>query len=67
MGDATRTLLPLFAFMLIPLWIPLIAIAVGAVFDRLGSDTVKGQAGAILEVRRRSSAKNEQAASPVTA
>ena len=33
MSDGVTTLAPLFAFMLIPLWIPLIAIAVGAAFD----------------------------------
>jgi hypothetical protein len=33
MADALQALLPLFAFMLIPLWIPLIAATAGAVVD----------------------------------
>lgn len=33
MGEALGTLSALFAFMLIPVWIPLIAVAVGRVLD----------------------------------
>ena len=33
MGEAMRTLSALFAFMLIPVWIPLIAVATGRVLD----------------------------------
>ncbi len=33
MGEALRTLSALFAFMLIPVWIPLIAVAAGRVLD----------------------------------
>ena len=39
MGDAVGTLLPLFLFMLIPLWIPIFASAVGFVLDSLGRDS----------------------------
>ncbi|HET7689200.1 MAG TPA: hypothetical protein VFK41_02390 [Nocardioidaceae bacterium] len=38
MGDAVGTLLPLFLFMLIPLWIPIFASLVGFVLDSLGRD-----------------------------
>ncbi|WP_143055074.1 hypothetical protein [Nocardioides luteus] len=37
MEDALRTMLPLLAFMFIPIWIPMIAAVVGAVADRLGA------------------------------
>lgn len=35
MTDVLPTLAPLFLFMLIPVWIPIIAVVVGSVFDRL--------------------------------
>lgn len=35
MTDVLRTLAPLFLFMLIPVWIPIIAVVVGSVLDRL--------------------------------
>ena len=35
MGEATAAMLPLMLFMLIPVWIPLVAVAGGAVLDRL--------------------------------
>lgn len=33
MGDFTKTLLPLFLFMLIPIWIPIVAVAFSWVRD----------------------------------
>jgi hypothetical protein len=33
MTDAAKTLLPIYAFMLIPLWIPIIAIVAGWLLD----------------------------------
>jgi hypothetical protein len=35
MNDLLHNITPLFAFMLIPVWIPLIAMAAGAVGDRV--------------------------------
>jgi hypothetical protein len=35
MADAAKTLVPLFAFMLIPVWIPMLAIVGGALLDIL--------------------------------
>ena len=37
MREAYLIFAPLFAFMLVPLWIPLVAIAVGTVMDALRS------------------------------
>lgn len=37
MDEALKTMVPLIAFMLIPIWIPIIAVAVGAVADRLAA------------------------------
>lgn len=31
------TLVPLWAFLLLPVWIPVIAVTVGAIFDRFGA------------------------------
>jgi hypothetical protein len=35
MSDALHLIVPVFAFMLIPVWIPLIAMIAGVVLDRL--------------------------------
>lgn len=35
MEDALTTMLPLLAFMLIPIWIPMIAVAIGGAADRI--------------------------------
>ncbi|KQY56413.1 hypothetical protein ASG90_13610 [Nocardioides sp. Soil797] len=43
MSDALKTLLPLFAFMLIPVWIPMIAAAVGCAFDAVGRVRGRGR------------------------
>jgi hypothetical protein len=40
-GDLLRAFGPIMAFMLLPLWIPLIAVAGGALRDRFGSDRAK--------------------------
>lgn len=37
MEDALQTMLPLLAFMFIPIWIPMIAGVIGAMADRLGA------------------------------
>ena len=38
MGELIRAFAPIMMFMLVPLWIPVIAIAAGAVSDRLKAD-----------------------------
>ena len=48
MGSALATYVPLFAFMLIPLWIPIIAVVVGAVLDRA---TGAGQSATVKAVQ----------------
>ena len=37
MGEALAVMVPLMLFMLIPVWIPVMAVAFGAVADRLAS------------------------------
>lgn len=37
MREALLIFAPLFAFMLLPIWIPIIAVAVGTVADAVGS------------------------------
>lgn len=36
MGEALTTLLPMFLFMLVPIWIPMVGVAVGWLLDRIG-------------------------------
>ena len=38
MGELLRAYAPIMAFMLVPLWIPLIAVSVGALRDRIGGE-----------------------------
>ena len=35
MEDTLKTMIPMLAFMLIPIWIPIIAVAVGTVADKV--------------------------------
>lgn len=51
MTHAVATMLPLFAFMLIPLWIPMIAVAVGSIFDAVGR--VRGTSRPAIQVAAR--------------
>lgn len=39
MGELIRAYAPVMGFMLVPLWIPLIAVSVGALRDLLGGET----------------------------
>jgi hypothetical protein len=36
MEDALKTMLPMLAFMLIPIWIPMIAVAASTVAEKIG-------------------------------
>jgi hypothetical protein len=38
MSDALSVFVPLFAFMLLPVWIPILAVTIGWVGDQLGSN-----------------------------
>lgn len=38
MGELVRAFAPIMMFMLVPLWIPLIAVTAGALRDRLGGE-----------------------------
>ncbi|HSV40595.1 MAG TPA: hypothetical protein VLI04_17665 [Nocardioidaceae bacterium] len=66
MTDAITTLGPLFAFMLIPLWIPMIAIAVGKLGDVVSP---RGEHPVALKIRESKHAAAPHAhvkAQPVT-
>jgi len=52
---------PLYAFMMIPVWIPLIAIAVGNVVDRLRPSEVSHATEAVTAAKRRAAAVREVA------
>lgn len=41
MGEMISAFAPIMMFMLVPLWIPLVAVAVGAVSDRLEGGRAK--------------------------
>lgn len=56
MADALKVFVPLFGFMLIPVWIPLVAMAWGAVVDRLVPQSVTA-AGAAVEAAKARSAE----------
>lgn len=57
MSDALKTFVPLFAFMLIPVWIPLITAAVGRLADLLGGHRRDEVAARIEAVKERSEAR----------
>ncbi|MET3961724.1 hypothetical protein ABIE44_001658 [Marmoricola sp. OAE513] len=38
MGELIKAFAPIMMFMLVPLWIPIIAVAAGAISDRLKTD-----------------------------
>lgn len=62
MGDALTTCLPIFAFMLIPVWIPIICTLVGALGDLLRPRTPSPVESAIAEAKRRSAEARGSAA-----
>ena len=53
MGSALTTYVPLFAFMLIPLWIPIIAVVVGALLDRVGGTRPSATVRAVRDAKLR--------------
>ena len=55
MTDALKTLLPMFAFMLLPLWIPMIAVAVDQVAEAISA--VRAHRGMDLRVLSTSSSQ----------
>jgi len=54
MGDALATCLPIFAFMLIPVWIPIICTLLGALGDRLRPPTPSPAERAVEAAKKRS-------------
>lgn len=56
MGPALTVYVPLFAFMLIPVWIPLIAVSLGAVADRIRPTRPGHALSAVREAKARTAA-----------
>jgi hypothetical protein len=54
MATMLGIMIPLFGFMLIPVWIPLIAIAAGAVLDRVRPPVMTPAMTIVAEAKRRS-------------
>lgn len=54
MGDALATCLPIFAFMLVPVWIPIIGTLLGALGDQLRPPTPSAAERAVEEAKKRS-------------
>lgn len=62
MRDALTALVPLFAFMLLPVWIPLVALAVGRIGELFGGREHDAVVARFAAVKERSQAQREQAA-----
>jgi hypothetical protein len=62
MGEAAKALVPLYVFMLIPLWIPLIAIGAGSFADRVAVLRGGRRPGLAEQLRPGSTATDHDAA-----
>ena len=58
MNQALSTFVPLYAFMLLPVWIPMIAVSVGWVLDRFGSGEGEGVAARVATAKEHSRARH---------
>lgn len=69
MNQALSTFVPLYAFMLLPVWIPMIAVSVGWVLDRFGSGEGESVAARVAAAKEHSRAQHvvEPAALPEAA
>ncbi|RNL62335.1 hypothetical protein EFK50_11185 [Nocardioides marmoriginsengisoli] len=56
MGTFVGIMLPLFAGMLIPVWIPLIAVVFGGILDRVRPRQVTPAMAVVAEAKRRTAA-----------
>lgn len=56
MGSLLAVVAPLFAFMLIPVWIPVIAVSVGSVLDLVRPARTSTVTAAVNDVKARSAA-----------
>lgn len=65
MRDALAVFVPLFGFMLLPVWIPLLTVTVGWVADQLGSGRRDDVATRLAAVKERSRANRPPAAQAV--
>lgn len=66
MGAALAVYVPLFAFMLIPVWIPLFAVTIGAIGDLANPRRAAQGAGAAVASAKARTAQSHQSASPAT-
>ena len=57
MGELLKIMVPLFGGMLLPVWIPLIGVSVGALMDRLRPETHTPAEKVVNEVKARSLAE----------
>lgn len=57
MRDALAVFVPLFAFMLLPVWIPLLTVTVGWIADQFGGRKHDAFAARLAEVKARSHAQ----------
>lgn len=61
MHDLMMLILPLFGFMLLPIWIPIIAVAVGAVGDRLSPREISHAEHVVAAARTRNATHHSAA------
>lgn len=66
MGSALTTCLPIFAFMLIPVWIPIIGTALGALCDQLLPRTSSPAEQAVAAAKTRSAEARSRSHEPST-
>lgn len=57
MGELLKIMVPLFGGMLLPVWIPLIGVSVGALTDRLRPATHTPAEKVVTDVKARSAAR----------
>ncbi|RHW23331.1 hypothetical protein D0Z08_30400 [Nocardioides immobilis] len=62
MREALTAFVPLFAFMLLPVWIPLLTVTVGWVADRVGGRKHDAFAARLADVKARSHARRAELA-----
>ena len=56
MSDALNVFVPLFGFMLLPVWIPILGVTVGWVFDQFGTNKHEQLVARFAAVKERSHA-----------
>ena len=67
MAQLLTTIVPLLAFMLTPVWIPILAVAAGALVDRVRTPRPSPAAAAVERAKQRSAANRGAAPTAVPA